>query len=58
VEKKQDPVQKFPSTVAKIFYTMKMVRGETLLAMQILGTRVKYPKIGDMQKLERVLGFL
>jgi len=60
-EKKQEPAEdakKFHSTVAKILYMAKRTRAETLLATQILCTRVKNPNRGDVRKLERVLGYL
>jgi hypothetical protein len=49
---------KFHTTTAKLLFMAKRTRPEVLLAVQYLCTRVREPTVNDVQKLERVLGFL
>ncbi len=44
--------------IAKLLYLGKRGRADILLPVQYLCTRVKQPTKGDVQKLERVLGYL
>ena len=49
---------KFHTTTAKLLFMAKRTRPEVLLTVQYLCTRVREPTVHDVQKLERVLGFL
>jgi hypothetical protein len=49
---------KFHSLVAKLLYLGKRGRPDILLPVQYLCTRVKGPTVDDLNKLERVLGYL
>ena len=49
---------KFHTTTAKLLFMAKRTRPDVLLTVQYLCTRVREPTVHDVQKLERVLGFL
>jgi len=55
----EPPKQKaFHSTVMKLMYMAKRVRGDVLLPVLWLSTRVKSPTVSDENKLKRVIGYL
>ena len=47
--------KEFHSTVAKLLYIAKRTRGDVLLPVNFLATRVKNPTVDDLKKLNRVL---
>ena len=48
----------FHSTVMKLMYMCKRVRGDALLPVLYLSTRVKSPNTSDENKLKRLVGYL
>ena len=55
----EPPKQKaFHSTVMKLMYMEKRVRGDVLLPVLWLSTKVKSPTTSDEDKLKRVVGYL
>jgi len=55
----EPPKQKaFHSTVMKLMYMAKRVRGDVLLPVLWLSTRVKSSTVSDEKKLKRVIGYL
>jgi len=48
----------FHSTVMKLMYMAKRVRGDVLLPVLWLSTKVKFPTTSDEDKLKRVIGYL
>jgi len=56
--KPADDKMKFHSIVAKLLYLGKQGRPDVLMPVQFLCTGVKAPTVEDIQKLERLLGYL